>query len=191
MRVPRAAKGPLRGDAEPIGGSDPVAIDAARARKVATSDLESALLLARACLDLTDEFDYDRARPIAVRVISQIPGERQELLSPACLRGREPRSAVAAFRRAGRHKTWLRRTLEAARAYCLRYSEPGRAASPSLDATWTRREKLRRQMQAKPNPRRHVEPCTPGDNRPQRGWRTQLILPASGCDTNASVRADA
>jgi len=31
----------------------------------------------------------------------------------------------------------------------------------------------------------------PGDNRPQRRWRTQLILPVSGCDTNAWVRADA
>jgi hypothetical protein len=31
----------------------------------------------------------------------------------------------------------------------------------------------------------------PSDNRPQWGWRTQLILPVSDCDTNASVRADA
>jgi hypothetical protein len=31
----------------------------------------------------------------------------------------------------------------------------------------------------------------PGDNRPQQGWRTRLILPVSGRDTNASVRADA
>ncbi len=30
----------------------------------------------------------------------------------------------------------------------------------------------------------------PGDNRPQRGCRTQVILPVSACGTNASVRVD-
>jgi hypothetical protein len=43
--------------------------------------------------------------------------------------------------------------------------------------------------------RRNLPPCprvdpphAPGGNRPQQGRWTQLILPVSGCDTNASVR---
>jgi hypothetical protein len=33
-----------------------------------------------------------------------------------------------------------------------------------------------------------LPPHAPGGNRPQRGRRTQLILPVSDCDSNASVR---
>jgi hypothetical protein len=111
------------------------------------------------------------------RARSQPNSRRTAGAAFACLsEGREPRSAVAAFRRAGRHDQDMAEQNAGGGACRLpALFRPRRAASPSIRCSLDETEKLRRQMQVKPNPRRHVERCTPGDNRPQRGWRTQLF----------------
>jgi len=61
-----------------------------------------------------------------------------------------------------------------------------RISAGSCSHTGSRASRISRERRT----RSIVGQGVPGDNRSQWGRRTQLILPVSGCDTNASVRAD-
>lgn len=100
------------------------AIDAARLKTLPTTDLDDALMVADPVRDTADEFDYDRARPIAATVMGQLPDERQKLLSLAYLEGESRQSLSERFGvPVGTIKTWLRRTLETVRTDCAAFSE--------------------------------------------------------------------
>ena len=97
------------------------AIDARRARKLPTSDLDEAHLVA--CqVDPPDDgdFDYERAAPIAIRALERLPEERRKMIALAYIEG-ESRATLS--RRfgvpIGTVKTWLHRALETVRKDCL------------------------------------------------------------------------
>lgn len=105
------------------------AIDAARLKVLPTTDLDQALMIAEPSQDTAEAFDYDRARPIAARVIARLPDERQQLLSLAYLEGESRQSLSERFGvPVGTIKTWLRRTLETVRTDCTAFAERPAAA---------------------------------------------------------------
>jgi RNA polymerase sigma-70 factor, ECF subfamily len=105
------------------------AIDAARLKTLPTTDLDLALLVAEPARDATDDFDYDRARPIAATMIGQLPHDRQKLLSLAYIDGESRQSLSERFGvPVGTIKTWLRRSLETVRADCTAFAEHQAAA---------------------------------------------------------------
>ena len=92
------------------------AIDALRLKTLPTTDLDLALLIPEPVPDGADEFDYDRARPIAATAIGQLPHDRQTLLSLAYIDGESRQSLSKRFGvPVGTIKTWLRRALETVR----------------------------------------------------------------------------
>ena len=100
------------------------AIDALRLRSLPTADLDLALQVPSPAADGTDEFDYDRARPIAASAIRQLPDDRQALLSLAYIDGESRQSLSVRFGvPVGTIKTWLRRTLETVRTDCAAFAE--------------------------------------------------------------------
>lgn len=104
------------------------AIDALRLKTLPTTDLDFALSVAQPVLDGADEFDYERARPIAATAIRQLPDDRQTLLSLAYIDGESRQSLSERFGvPVGTIKTWLRRTLETVRTDCAAFVE-GQAA---------------------------------------------------------------
>ena len=104
------------------------AIDALRLKTLPTTDLDLALLVPEPVPDGADNFDYDRARPIAVTAIRQLPDDRQALLSLAYIDGESRQSLSERFGvPVGTIKTWLRRTLETVRTDCAAFAE-GQAA---------------------------------------------------------------
>ena len=98
------------------------AIDALRLKTLPTTDLDLALLVPEPVPDGADEFDYDRARPIAATAIRQLPDDRQALLSLAYIDGESRQSLSKRFGvPVGTIKTWLRRTLETVRTDCAAF----------------------------------------------------------------------
>ena len=98
------------------------AIDALRLKTLPTTDLDLALLIPEPVPDGADEFDYDRARPIAATAIGQLPHDRQTLLSLAYIDGESRQSLSKRFGvPVGTIKTWLRRTLETVRTDCAAF----------------------------------------------------------------------
>lgn len=98
------------------------AIDALRLKTLPTADLDLALSIPEATPDIADEFDYDRARPIAATAIGQLPHDRQTLLSLAYIDGESRQSLSERFGvPVGTIKTWLRRTLETVRSDCAAF----------------------------------------------------------------------
>lgn len=120
------------GKASPISWMSAIArntaIDAARLKKLATTELDEGMSVPSPVDDAADGFDYARARPIAAEVIGRLPDDRRDLLSRAYLEGE---SRVALSQRFGvpvsTVKTWLRRTLQIVQAECL--IQVGRTAS--------------------------------------------------------------
>ena len=107
------------------------AIDALRLKTLPTTDLDFALFIPQPVPDSAEEFDYDRARPIAATAIRQLPYDRQALLSLAYIDGESRQSLSERFGvPVGTIKTWLRRTLETVRADCAAFVE-GQAAGAS------------------------------------------------------------
>lgn len=105
------------------------AIDAARLKTLPTTDLNHALLVAEPTRDAADDFDYDRARPIAATVIGQLPDDRRRLLSLAYIDCESRQSLSERFGvPVGTIKTWLRRSLETVRADCTAFAERQAAA---------------------------------------------------------------
>ncbi len=98
------------------------AIDALRLKTLPTTDLDLALSMPEPVPDGSDDFDYDRARPIAATAIGQLPQDRQTLLSLAYIDGESRQSLSARFGvPVGTIKTWLRRTLETVRSDCAAF----------------------------------------------------------------------
>lgn len=98
------------------------AIDAIRLKTLPTTDLDLALSMPEPVPDNADDFDYDRARPIAATVIGQLPQDRQTLLSLAYIDGESRQSLSKRFGvPVGTIKTWLRRTLETVRSDCAAF----------------------------------------------------------------------
>jgi RNA polymerase sigma-70 factor, ECF subfamily len=98
------------------------AIDALRLKTLPTADLDLALLIPEPTPDGANEFDYDRARPIAETAIRQLPDDRQALLSLAYIDGESRQSLSERFGvPVGTIKTWLRRTLETVRSDCAAF----------------------------------------------------------------------
>ena len=98
------------------------AIDTLRLKTLPTTDLDFALLVPEPAPDGADDFDYDRARPIAATAIRQLPDDRQALLSLAYIDGESRQSLSARFGvPVGTIKTWLRRTLETVRTDCAAF----------------------------------------------------------------------
>lgn len=98
------------------------AIDALRLKTLPTTDLDLALSMPEPVPDSADDFDYDRARPIAATAIGQLPLDRQTLLSLAYIDGESRQSLSARFGvPVGTIKTWLRRTLETVRNDCAAF----------------------------------------------------------------------
>jgi RNA polymerase sigma-70 factor (ECF subfamily) len=98
------------------------AIDALRLKTLPTTDLDLALSMPEPVPDSADDFDYDRARPIAATAIGQLPQDRQTLLSLAYIDGESRQSLSARFGvPVGTIKTWLRRTLETVRNDCAAF----------------------------------------------------------------------
>jgi RNA polymerase sigma-70 factor (ECF subfamily) len=106
------------------------AIDAGRLKTLVTTDLDHALQVAEPVRDTGDEFDYDRARPIAATAIRQLPDDRQRLLSLAYIEGESRQSLSERFGvPVGTIKTWLRRSMETVRADCLAFADSQAAAA--------------------------------------------------------------
>lgn len=98
------------------------AIDALRLKTLPTTDLDLALSMPEPVPDSADDFDYDRARPIAATAIGQLPQDRQTLLSLAYIHGESRQSLSQRFGvPVGTIKTWLRRTLETVRNDCAAF----------------------------------------------------------------------
>jgi len=95
------------------------AIDARRLKVLPTIDLDLAFLVPAPAPDSADEFDYERALPIAANAIRQLPHERQALLSLAYIDGVSRQSLSERFGvPVSTIKTWLRRALEKVRTDC-------------------------------------------------------------------------
>jgi RNA polymerase sigma-70 factor (ECF subfamily) len=107
------------------------AIDALRLKTLPTTDLDLALWVPEPVQDGAEDFDYDRARPIAATAIRQLPEDRQALLSLAYIDGESRQSLSDRFGvPVGTIKTWLRRTLETVRTDCAAFVE-GQAVGAS------------------------------------------------------------
>ena len=97
------------------------AIDAVRARRLPTSDLDEALSVPSAA-DPADEddFDYARAEPIAFMALARLPEERRRLIALAYIEGESRATLSQRFGvPVGTIKTWLHRTLETVRKDCI------------------------------------------------------------------------
>jgi RNA polymerase sigma-70 factor (ECF subfamily) len=104
------------------------AIDALRLKTLPTTDLDLALWVPEPVPDSAEDFDYERARPIAATAIRHLPEDRQALLSLAYIDGESRQSLSHRFGvPVGTIKTWLRRTLETVRTECAAFE--ARAAS--------------------------------------------------------------
>jgi RNA polymerase sigma-70 factor (ECF subfamily) len=100
------------------------AIDALRLKSLPTIDLQQALLIPEPVQDNADEFDYERARPLAANAIGRLPRDRQALLSLAYIDGESRQSLAERFGvPVSTIKTWLRRALERVRADCASFAE--------------------------------------------------------------------
>jgi RNA polymerase sigma-70 factor (ECF subfamily) len=100
------------------------AIDALRLKSVPTLDLDLAMLVPAPTPDRADEFDYERARPIAAKAIRRLPDDRQALLSLAYIDGESRQSLSERFGvPVSTIKTWLRRALERVRTDCATFVE--------------------------------------------------------------------
>jgi len=98
------------------------AIDALRLRTLPTTDIDLALSIPEPVRDGADDFDYERARPIAATAIGHLPHDRQALLSLAYIDGESRQSLSKRFGvPVGTIKTWLRRTLETVRSDCAAF----------------------------------------------------------------------
>ena len=97
------------------------AIDAVRARKLPTSELDEALSVSIPA-DTTgdDTFDYTRAEPVAARALARLSEDRRTLIALAYIDGESRASLAQRFGvPVGTIKTWLRRTIAALRNDCL------------------------------------------------------------------------
>jgi RNA polymerase sigma-70 factor (ECF subfamily) len=100
------------------------AIDARRLKVLPTIDLDLASLVPAPAPDSADEFDYERALPIAANAIRQLPHDRQALLSLAYIDGVSRQSLSERFGvPVSTIKTWLRRALEKVRNDCAAFGE--------------------------------------------------------------------
>lgn len=100
------------------------AIDARRLKVLPTIELDLAFLVPAPAPDSADEFDYERALPIAANAIRQLPHERQALLSLAYIDGVSRQSLSERFGvPVSTIKTWLRRALEKVRTDCAAFVE--------------------------------------------------------------------
>ena len=98
------------------------AIDALRLKSLPTTSLDLALLVPAPTPDSADEFDYERARPIAANAIRRLPDDRQVLLSLAYIDGESRQSLSERFGvPVSTIKTWLRRALELVRTDCAAF----------------------------------------------------------------------
>lgn len=102
------------------------AIDTLRARRLPTSDLEQALSVACPAEPVGgDDFDFERAQPIASRVLASLPKQRRELIALAYIEGESRVTLSGRFGvPVGTIKTWLHRTMEAVRKDCLAAAQP-------------------------------------------------------------------
>jgi RNA polymerase sigma-70 factor (ECF subfamily) len=91
-----------------------------------TSALEEAFRVAcQADRPEGDDFDYERAGPIAVRALARLPEQRRELLALAYIVGESRATLSQRFGvPIGTIKTWLHRTLETVRKDCLAATQP-------------------------------------------------------------------
>ena len=100
------------------------AIDALRLKSLPTIDLDLALFVPAPTPDSADEFDYERARPVAANAIRRLPDDRQALLSLAYIDGESRQSLSERFGvPVSTIKTWLRRALERVRTDCATFVE--------------------------------------------------------------------
>lgn len=100
------------------------AIDARRLKVLPTIELDLAFLVPAPAPDSADEFDYERALPIAANAIRQLPYDRQALLSLAYIDGVSRQSLSERFGvPVSTIKTWLRRALEKVRTDCAAFVE--------------------------------------------------------------------
>ena len=100
------------------------AIDALRLKSLPTLDLDLAMLVPAPAPDGADEFDYERARPIAAKAIRRLPDDRQALLSLAYIDGESRQSLSERFGvPVSTIKTWLRRALDRVRTDCAAFVE--------------------------------------------------------------------
>jgi len=98
------------------------AIDAFRLKSLPTTGLDLALRVPAPMPDSADEFDYERARPIAANAIRRLPDDRQALLSLAYIDGESRQLLSERFGvPVSTIKTWLRRALERVRADCAAF----------------------------------------------------------------------
>ncbi len=97
------------------------AIDAVRAQKPPTSELEEALFIPVAAeAPNEDDFDYTRAEPVAATALGRLPEDRRKLIALAYIDGESRASLSQRFGvPVGTIKTWLRRTIAALRSDCL------------------------------------------------------------------------
>ena len=97
------------------------AIDAVRARKLPTSELEEALSIPVASdTPDGDEFDYACAAPMAATALERLPEDRRKLIALAYIDGESRASLSERFGvPVGTIKTWLRRTIAVLRSDCL------------------------------------------------------------------------
>ena len=95
------------------------AIDALRAQKPPTSELDEAISIPAEAPG-NDEFDYTHAEPVAARALARLPEDRRALISLAYIDGESRASLAQRFGvPVGTIKTWLRRTIAALRNDCL------------------------------------------------------------------------
>jgi len=97
------------------------AIDAVRARKLPTSELDEALLSSiPAETSGGEKFDYTRAEPVAASALARLSEDRRTLIALAYIDGESRASLAQRFGvPVGTIKTWLRRTIAALRHECL------------------------------------------------------------------------
>ncbi len=112
------------------------ALDAARRKKLTTTDLELAETIADVPDD-PDHFDYAFAQRIADNVLSKLPDDRRRLLSLAYLDGHSRETLAHIFGApSSTIKTWLRRTLEGVKTDCAAV-----ARRPALALAVTRQKR--------------------------------------------------
>ena len=108
------------------------AIDTLRLKRVATTELDEALLVPDPSGQTDDAFDYDFAKPIAAGVIEKLPDDRRHLLSLAYVEGESRLMLSQRFGvPVGTIKTWLHRTLECVRQDCLAYTASAPTPRPT------------------------------------------------------------
>lgn len=95
------------------------AIDALRAQKPPTSELDEAISVPTESQG-NDEFDYTRVEPVAAQALARLPDDRRALIALAYIEGESRASLAQRFDvPVSTIKTWLRRTIAALRNECL------------------------------------------------------------------------